>query len=180
MRPESEPLGGLLERASRLLLDAEHILATRPPELPELHAGVDGAMRVADALAEFVRAVSRQAPAALAGRREAQVLGELLADLHAVHGCLITGPRLLAPARDDLCRLLTTRQLDGSGGPVMPDDIKPAADVADQQRPALPDDDTGLDELALADQLRQSAALEADPADVAEQHRVIPVTADEE
>jgi hypothetical protein len=118
------------------------------------------------------------------------VLGELQADLRAMHGCLITGSRLLAPARDDLHRLLTgtsdtstnVQQHEASAGSALLDQDKPPADVADQQQPVLPDDGPGLDEIhtALAERLGQAAVLEADPADATEQIRIVPVATDDE
>jgi hypothetical protein len=53
---------------------------------------------------------------------------------------------------------------------------KPAPDVAEQQRPvsdAERDDDDGLDDA-------RDAPLEADTADVAEQHRSVPAPPDDE
>ncbi|KAA9157746.1 hypothetical protein FPZ12_024195 [Amycolatopsis acidicola] len=111
-----------LEQAHDHLAAAEKCLATRTPGPVELHAAVDAAMRIGTALADLVATVMHQAPAALDHRSDA-VLTELVADLRAMHGCLTTGPLLLAPARDDLRQLLahphTTAQHEG---PTMPDD----------------------------------------------------------
>jgi hypothetical protein len=54
--------------------------------------------------------VIRQAPATLHqhDRHDGHLLRELLADLQAMHGCLTTGPLLLAPARDDLHALMSS------------------------------------------------------------------------
>lgn len=48
----------------------------------------------------------------------------------------------------------------------------PDADVADQQRPTAPGED---DDTAEVDELGLATPLEADPADVAEQHRDVPI-----
>ncbi len=56
----------------------------------------------------------------------------------------------------------------------MLDDDKPMADVADQQRLVRPEDTDDPDGLELDD------VTEADPVDVADQRRVVPVSTDEE
>lgn len=53
-------------------------------------------------------------------------------------------------------------------------DEKPAADIADQLRPALPSEEPESEEIDF-DSIR-----EADPADVADQRRIAPVLADDE
>ena len=52
----------------------------------------------------------------------------------------------------------------------------PTNDMADQLRPARPDIDDLLDEDPLDDTV--SPTTEADPADVAEQHRIVPLPDD--
>jgi hypothetical protein len=122
-------------------------------------------------------------------------------DLRAMHGCLTTGPLLLAPARDDLHRLITHpattaathRTTTQKGGPAMlghqPNDAFDGAldgvlddasvgDVSEQQRPAHPeptDDDHDHDEVL--EQILDGVGdvLDADPADVADQRRDAPV-----
>jgi hypothetical protein len=54
-------------------------------------------------------------------------------------------------------------------------DDKPVHDVADQQRPARSD----LEELA-AEEIEIDTAVEADHADVVDQHRIAPVLRDDE
>ncbi|WP_020496935.1 hypothetical protein [Sciscionella marina] len=98
----------LLEYARDHLTAAGRCLTTQAPGLAELHASVDGAMQVTTALADLVATLIHQAPAAL-GHRSDLVLNEFLADLRAMHGCLSTGPLLLAPARDDLHHLLSSQ-----------------------------------------------------------------------
>jgi hypothetical protein len=141
-------------------------------------------MQVTTALADLVATVMRQAPAALNSTHE-RVLHELLADLRATHGCLTTGPLLLAPARDDLQHLVTGTHHpgpaghdvhDGEKGPAMLDE-KPINDVADQQRLACPD--AAIDESSPED-IDVTEIVEADPADVADQHRSAPVIGDDE
>lgn len=99
-----------LEQAHDQLTAAAACLATRTPAPAELHAAVDGAMRISTALADLVTTMMHQAPAAL-DDTSGPVLTELLADLRAMHGCLTTGPLLLAPARDDLHQLLATQHV---------------------------------------------------------------------
>ncbi|HEX5116027.1 MAG TPA: hypothetical protein VFW65_12585 [Pseudonocardiaceae bacterium] len=211
-----------LDQAHEHLAAADRVLTARVPDPVALHAAVDGAIRLANALAGLVTTVMRQAPAGLdhradpdaagTGAQTGPILHELLADLRAMHGCLTTGPLLLAPARDDLHRLIThqnttrathpaTRQ---DGGPAMrhhkPDhtadgalddgvlgegvlDSAPAADVADQQRPARPeptDDDHDHDEVLEQILNGVGDVLDADPADIAEQRRDAPVLDDTE
>jgi hypothetical protein len=177
-------VSGQLKHSRDQVTEAEHILTERPPKLAELHAAVDGAMQVTTALADLVATVIRQAPAAL-NPTHAQVLQELLADLHATHGRLTTAPLLLAPARDDLHHLITGNHHpspadhdvhDGEKGPAMLDE-KPLNDVADQQRLARPD--TASDESSPED-IDITEIMEADPADVADQHRSAPVISDDE
>lgn len=158
-----------LEQAHDHLAAAERCLATRTPGPVELHAAVDGVMRISTALADLVATVMRQAPATLDHRSD-PVLTELVADLRAMHGCLTTGPLLLAPARDDLHQLLAHRHTTTQhGGPAMFDDA-PAHDVADQQRLARPE--PGDDEHVFPS---VAETLDADPADVADQRRDAPV-----
>lgn len=89
-----------LDQARDHLAGAGRELTTRPPDLPDLHAAVDGVMQVTTAVAELVDTVLRAAPTVL--EHDPVALKELLADLHAAHGCLTTAPLLLAPGRDDL------------------------------------------------------------------------------
>jgi hypothetical protein len=147
-----------LDLARRHLDEAARALATAVPPPGELHAIVDGAMQVSTALAEVVDTLIRQAPAALDGHGhgDGHLLRELEYDLRGMHGCLVTAPLLLAPARDDLDTLATGGNAEHSEEDTMLDDT-PTADLADQQRPARPD-----------------------PADVADQHRHVPVIADDE
>jgi hypothetical protein len=109
-----------LDQAHGHLAAAERVLTARVPDPAALHAAVDGAIRLANALADLVTTVMRQAPAGLdhgtypntdpsSGADTGPILAELLADLRAMHGCLTTGPLLLAPARDDLYRLVTNQ-----------------------------------------------------------------------
>jgi hypothetical protein len=65
---------------------------------------------------------------------------------------------------------------DGEKGPAMLDE-KPLNDVADQQRLARPD--TASDESSPED-IDITEIMEADPADVADQHRSAPVISDDE
>jgi hypothetical protein len=199
-----------LDQACEHLVAADRVLTTREPDPAVLHAAVDGAIRLANALADLVTIVMRQAPAGLDpsagpgdGANIAPVLDALLADLRARHGCLTTGP-LLAPARDDLHRLITHpattaathRTTTQKGGPAMLghqpndtfdgalddviddvlDDAAPVGDVAEQQRPAhpAPADD---DHDEVLEQILDGVGdvLDADPADVADQRRDAPV-----
>ena len=150
-----------LEQARHHVTAAERFVTARAPRLAELHAAVDGAIHVNTALAELIATVMRQAPATLDHTHQA-VLHEVLADLRAMHGCLTTGPLLLAPARDALHLLVTNRQ----AGPAMLD--APAPDRADHQRPGRPFD--AVEVLHGAGDV-----LEADPADVADQRRDAPL-----
>lgn len=182
-----------LDQASDNLAAAQGVLTTQAPEPAELYGAVDGAIRLANSLAELVTTVMRQAPATLDHDPSAgPIISELLADLRAMHGCLTTGALLLAPARDDLHRLVTdpaTGQKTGlalagdpvpappaNGAPVHEAPGREAADhdVADQQRPArieLPDDEQDPE----WDLDGVGEVLEADPADVADQRRDAPV-----
>jgi hypothetical protein len=182
-----------LDQAHEHVAAAQRDLPARVPDPAELHAAIDGALRISTALADLVAAVMRQAPASL-DHSSGPMLHELLADLHAIHGCLTTGAVLLAPGRDDLRHLVTrpitnrsTSQVTTQeGGPAMPDhtlndtldgvldDAAPANDVADQQRPARPEpvDDERDEEQDLGG---VGEVLDADPADVADQRRDAPV-----
>jgi hypothetical protein len=56
----------------------------------------------------------------------------------------------------------------------------PPNDVADQLRPARPDIDDLLDEDLSADtDVLMSSTMEADPTDVADQHRIVPLPDDQ-
>ena len=160
-----------LDQARDQLAAAERSLNARAPGPAELHAAVDGAMRVCTALADLVATVMRQAPVTL-DHSSGPILNELLADLRAMHGCLTTGPLLLAPARDDLHHLVTNQH----AGPAMLDVAAPAHDLADQRRLARPEpaeDQQALQALQALHGIED--VLEADPADVANQHRDAPV-----
>lgn len=153
-------------------------VADAAPAPGELYSIVDGTMQTICALAEVLAALRRQAPQALTGHHE-QLARELEYDLRAAHGCLTTAPRLLAPARDDLAALA-----DACGAGVHDDHtgkesamVEDAtdADRVDQHQLARPepvDDELAIEELA--------EVLEADPADVAEQHRDAPVLGNNE
>jgi hypothetical protein len=159
-----------LDQARDHLAAAERSLTARAPGLAELHAAVDGAMLVTTALADLVATVMRQAPATL-DHGSGPLLNELLADLRTMHGCLTTGPLLLAPARDDLHQLVTNQHAGPASLPAAAP--APAHDLADQRRPARPepaDVEQALRALHGIEDL-----LEADPADVANQHRDAPV-----
>lgn len=171
-----------LDQAVDNLAAAEYVLTARAPRPADLHAAVEGAMRLSNALAGLLTAVIRQAPASL-DHSAGPILDELLADLRGMHGCLITGPLLLAPACEDLDRLIANPATDPEGGPAMAHDPDPVRDipvripvdeaadhdVADQQRPAWPDPDGEQDIYEGAE------VLDADPADVADQRRDAPV-----
>ncbi|MFD4254869.1 hypothetical protein [Amycolatopsis thermoflava] len=106
-----------LQQARDQLTAAEETLTISTPTPADLHTAVDGTMQISAALAALVQTVMRQAPTALDHTNEA-LLHELLADLRAMHGCLITGHKLLAPAHDDLQHFSTpnaTRQADHEG-----------------------------------------------------------------
>ncbi|WP_436499705.1 hypothetical protein [Actinokineospora sp. HUAS TT18] len=156
-----------LDQARDHLAAAERSLTERPPGLTDLHATVDGAMQVTTALADLVATLMRQAPDALA-HISGPVLNELLADLRATHGCLTTGPLLLAPAREDLHHLVSNLHAEP-----MADDTVPAHDRADQQRPARPE--PVPDEQAFHG---ITDVLEADLADVIDQRRDAPILDD--
>lgn len=170
-RAESgDGVGEPLDRAREHLALAVRLLRAEPPTLDSLDVTVDGTKQVMAELTELIGTVMAQAPEAF-GRRHGAVLGELLADLGSTHSCLTAGAQLLGPVDDDLRRLLTESPLR-EGSPMF--DEKPAADVADQQRPALPSDEPGTEELDF------ESLPEADPADVADQRRVAPILADGE
>lgn len=206
-----------LDHAREHLAAADRVLTARVPDPVALHAAVDGAIRLANALAGLVTTVMRQAPAGLdhraghsaspdaagTGAHTGSILDELLADLRAMHGCLTTGPLLLAPARDDLYRLITNQATHPvttqEGGPAMrhhkPDhtadgaldddvlDVVPADDVAEQQRPARPEptaDEHDHDEVLEQILNGVGDVLEADPADITDQRRDAPVLDDTE
>jgi hypothetical protein len=175
---------------------ATRALATAAPGPHELHAIVDGAMRTCTALADFVATLLTQVPAALDGYGgpDRHLLRELEYDLRAMHGCLTTAPLLLAPARDDLHTLtasVTETVPAGDAGDAdhteetrMFDetfDKAPTHDVAAQQQPAYPDhdDDPASGPGTVVDD-GAADVLEADPADVSDQHRPAPVLADDE
>jgi hypothetical protein len=110
-----------LDQARDAVTAAASALGARVPSLAELHAAAEGAIQVSTALADLVATMMRQAPGAL-DRAHQGALNEVLADLRAVHGCLTTGPLLLAPARDALHLLGAHRH---AGTPV-PDAHGPA------------------------------------------------------
>ncbi|MFD4190796.1 hypothetical protein [Amycolatopsis thermoflava] len=95
-----------LQQARDQLAAAEHALSASTPTPAALHTAVHGAMQISAALAALVQAVMHQAPIAL-DHTSGPLLEELRADLRAMHGCLITGHKLLAPARDDLQHFVT-------------------------------------------------------------------------
>ncbi|MFC4000928.1 hypothetical protein ACFS2C_28155 [Prauserella oleivorans] len=76
-----------LDHAQQCVELARQGLAAQPTAAVTLHAAVDGVHRVAGALAR-----------------------EVVADLHALHGCLTAGTLLLEPALEDL------RGLTGAAG----------------------------------------------------------------
>lgn len=101
-----DDLRDTLKRARDQLAAAEHALTAATPTPAALHTVVDGAMQISAALATLVQTVRQQAPTAL-DHTSGPLLEELRADLRAMHGCLITGHKLLAPARDDLQHFVT-------------------------------------------------------------------------
>lgn len=176
-----------LDQAGDNLAAAERVLTARVPDPSEIYGAVDGAIRLANSLAELVTIVMRQAPASLHhGPSTGPVLDELLADLRAMHGCLTSGALLLAPAREDLHLLVAHPATGMAGDPVSAAPARGAPahevavreaadpDVADQQRPARaePTDDEGDHEPNLDG---VAEVLEADPADVVDQRRDAPV-----
>lgn len=162
-----------LDLARVHLARAVRLLRAEPPTLAGLRATVDGTTRVMAELTELIGTVTAQAPEAFSGRNEA-VLRELRADLGSTHNCLTAGAQLLGPVGDDL-RHLAERTYSRKGFPMF--DEKPVADVADQQRPALPSDEPESEE---SEELEYDGVREADPADVADQRRVTPVLAEGE
>ncbi|OLT00593.1 hypothetical protein BJF90_34765 [Pseudonocardia sp. CNS-004] len=110
-----------LDQARDAVTAAASTLGARVPSLTELHAAAEGAIQVSTALADLVAIMMRQAPGVL-DRAHQGVLNEVLADLRAVHGCLTTGPLLLAPARDALHLLGAHRH----AGTTVPDAHNPA------------------------------------------------------
>lgn len=98
-----------LEAACGELAQAARAVAACPPELGELHAVVDAAMRASTALADVLDVVIAKLPVVLDANGGRQVKNEMLADLYATRRLLTNGAALLAPAVDD-----TRRLLDGS------------------------------------------------------------------
>jgi hypothetical protein len=178
-RPDADTtLVTRLDRARQRLAEAHTVLATRPPTPRDLYAVVDGTIHVTTELAELVATVMRQAPAALADDHQG-LLGEVLADLHATHGCLTTAPLTLAPARDDLSTVasaMAAHPADSDHEVFVMNDEKPARDLIDQHRPVRPDDTDDEPFLAGA---QLDVPIEADFADVADQCRSAPVIDDE-
>ncbi|KMS91491.1 hypothetical protein [Prauserella rugosa] len=154
-----------LNQAHAELVSADQQLATTSPRVAELDVAVRGAVATSTALADLVTTLIRQAPRTL-GHTHPQTLDELLADLRAMHGCLITGTLLLAPACDDLHQLHTHHQQ----GTTMPTEETPTNDLADQQRPAHPEPTTTNHQLR-----RPEDTLEANPADIADQDHEQPL-----
>jgi len=107
-----------LQHARDQLAAAEQALTSSTPTPAALHTAVDGAMQISVALATLVQTVMHQASTAL-DHTSGPLLEELRADLRAMHGCLITGHKLLAPAVDDLQHFVThpnaARQADPEG-----------------------------------------------------------------
>ena len=58
-----DAVGERLDRAREHLVAADRVLTARAPDPAVLHAAVDGAIRLANALADLVTSVMRQAPA---------------------------------------------------------------------------------------------------------------------
>lgn len=106
--PDAETLEAVLERARSMLGSAEQAMRECPPSLTDLHTAVDGAVRVTTGLAEFVAAIMHHVPATLERYQHTHALHDMLNDLHGVHDCLTTAPRLAEPARKDLRQLLAT------------------------------------------------------------------------
>ncbi|WP_239153907.1 hypothetical protein [Amycolatopsis sp. FDAARGOS 1241] len=154
-----------LDQAHRQLAAAERLLSARAPGPDELHAAVDGAVRISTVLADLVATVMRQAPAILDHNGGGSMLDDLLADLR--HARL--PDHRTAAARPGPRRPGTHLIAHPNGEQAVLDDA-PAHDVADQQRPARPE--PGEDELPLTG---VGNLLEADPADVADQRRDAPV-----
>lgn len=113
-------LGGWLESARAQLDQVSDVLGREAPEPATVETAVGGVISVTTGLADLVATLLRQAPAGLAGQADARLVAELAADLQALHGCMVTGPLLLAPARDDLEALLgsagqVSHSTDGTG-----------------------------------------------------------------
>lgn len=101
-----------LDHAQQCVELARQGLAAQPTAAVTLHAAVDGVHRVAGALAGLVGALMDQLPAGIDGDSEhaRAAAREVVADLHALHGCLTAGTLLLEPALEDL------RGLTGAAG----------------------------------------------------------------
>ncbi|MFI5615673.1 hypothetical protein [Amycolatopsis sp. NPDC051903] len=170
MTTVSNTVQNQLDQAHRKPAAAERFLFARAPGPDELHATVDGAIRISTALADLVATVMRQASTTLDHNSSGSILGDLRADVRAMHGCLTTGPLQPAPARDDLGHLVAHPNPEQA----MLEDA-PAHDAADQQRPARPEP---LDDEQALPGIPDTIA--ADLADVADQHRNAPVLEEDE
>jgi hypothetical protein len=114
---DGEPGPGL-ESAHAQLTETARALAAHASGPGGLHASLSGAIDCAAALASLIAAVERYAPEGLDGCCDRRLVAELQADLHAAHGCLATTGSLLAPARDDLARLLVSAERPTRGDAV--------------------------------------------------------------
>lgn len=101
------------QRAQAALVDARdavertmQALDSRPMHPDELREAVAGAVTAVEALTTVVGHLVLHAPVALAGHEGKTE--QVVADLRALHGCLITGARLAAPTLDDLQTLPAT------------------------------------------------------------------------
>lgn len=187
---ETDVVGMRLAQARDHVASAARTLDLDTSAIGELHAGVDGAMQVCTALADLITTLAGKAPLLLAQTHQ-KTLDELQADLRAMHGCLTTGRRLLDPARADLHHLATTHHhAERSATPnpaaqtaaALAEQLArvevPEGDGADQQHPAWPGTEEETPGETKLDAIAEAATLEADPADVADQHRQAPVLAE--
>ncbi|WP_158886903.1 hypothetical protein [Amycolatopsis anabasis] len=121
---QSPDVAAELHRAHRSLQDAHDRLRVADLDVEALHAALADTLRVTTTLSAITDELADQAPAVLDEPARHEVLGDLLADLKALRGCLTTGVALVEPALDDLARLSTP---DGDE----PDPAQPPPETGD-------------------------------------------------
>lgn len=91
---------GAVDDAHHAMDQVHKALHSRPMRPGELREAVAATVAVVEALSTVVGHLMLHAPVALAGHDG--MVGEVVADLRALRGCLITGARLAEPALDGL------------------------------------------------------------------------------
>ncbi|WP_199430509.1 hypothetical protein [Qaidamihabitans albus] len=132
----SHPVAEAIEEAERGIARVQRALDAHDGDLRALREAISGTLRLTRSLAATVDRIGLYAPSTVP---DPAIVGDVVADLRALHGCLTTGAALVDPAVEDVRGLV--EGMDRDGGPV------PTVPTARTPRtvPAGPGADPGMD-----------------------------------